>query len=211
MPLLPFIVIILSFCAVAAMPIASKQRPPSTKKIALRDLPRDNIMPEAQSTPVKRKRPLSEPVNVSGARRHYPDCPPSPCHQSTSCAEAISEVLPKVNDQSTLEELRSPPLDHQAKVSSVPDSSPIPEASPALSFGSPVFSPGSKIYWKDRFLMLQKFLKQCDQADQEEYIQSMNAKTLSLSLSLTHTHTQIPISPRDAHSRAPIFICHHSQ
>lgn len=185
------------------MPTASKQHPPSVKKVALRDLHNEtrSVVARPQGTSLtKQRRPFSEAVNVSGAKRHHPDCPPSPRHQSESSAAANREL---VYARRKLEEMRSPsssdpeaavvsPVSgrfssieakeprHQQDPSQQPgvsrfqEFSPIPQASPAVSSLGPsaVFSPTSQVYWKDRFLMLQRFLNQCDQSSQEEYIQS---------------------------------------
>ncbi|CAA6655869.1 unnamed protein product [Spirodela intermedia] len=188
------------------MPTANKHHPPSVRKVALRDLHNEtrNIIVRPQGTSLtKQRRPFSEAVNVSGAKRHHPDCPPSPRHPSESSAVANSElvyarrkleemrslsssdpeatVVSPVSGRSTSIEAKEPgrPQDpsQQPGVSRFQDSSPVPEASPDISSLGPsvVFSPTSQVYWKDRFLMLQKFLNQCDQSSQEEYIQMLRS------------------------------------
>ncbi|XP_078448410.1 uncharacterized protein LOC144716986 [Wolffia australiana] len=143
--------------------------------------------------PNQRKRPFSEAVNVSGAKRHYPDRPPSPrckskwdlasretiskpqdmshCDASSSRTSLLSPLSER--PASNIEAGEPNQVQRQIRAAGLPESSPIQES-------SPVFSPSTKIYWKERFLMLQKFLNQCDQSDQEEYIQTLRSASAAV-------------------------------
>ncbi|CAA6663174.1 unnamed protein product [Spirodela intermedia] len=172
--------------------------------MALRDLPVKTRTAVAK----EREEPLPDITIIPGSKRHLSERPLSPLHPSVSCSSPnghLVYVRRKVEDSGrggTRDDMEMAPSakssishrDEMKRLSYEQEHSQEPKSSHFQSFlleltctaastGGPAqaHSPSpSRVHWKERFLRLQTFLEACDQADQEEYIQSKELKRMQL-------------------------------
>lgn len=221
------------------LPTRDKQLSVAVKKAALRDLQNDNriMMPNSteNSPPLKDRNPISDSLEVSGAKKPSLECPESPpLYQSPSSYAANGHLVyvrrkseAELGKSSTgditsinAECLQSRKLNHQEetsqpksqmepKVSCFPAFAPFPMVASISSSGKPsvprnLGKPGMTLSpiepnnhpvasaapllsnlkgsWEERYNQLQMFLRKLDEADQEDYLQSMpfNPKEVTL-------------------------------